>query len=147
MLKKILVAVDGSDHSLNAVDYAASIASAMKAELTILFVIKNQALPKGILKYADAEHIIGGNKDILETMAKNIIADAKAQAVKHNVDSITTVIKKGPAARTIVASAKEKGADMIVIGTRGLGNIESTLRGGVSHRVELLSKCPVLSVR
>jgi nucleotide-binding universal stress UspA family protein len=36
---------------------------------------------------------------------------------------------------------------MIVIGSRGFGNIEATLRGGVSHRVELLSKCPVLSVK
>jgi nucleotide-binding universal stress UspA family protein len=36
---------------------------------------------------------------------------------------------------------------MIVVGSRGLGNIEATLRGGVSHRVELLAECPVLTVK
>lgn len=147
MLKKILVAVDGSDHSLKAVDYAASISKAMNADLCILFVLRNQSLPKGVLAYADAEHIIGGNKDILEKMAADIITSAKERAAKHGVQSISTEVKTGPVARSIVANAKDINADMIVIGTRGVGNIEATLRGGVSHRVELLAKCPVLSVR
>lgn len=147
MLKNILVAVDGSEHSLKAVDYAASIAAAMNADLRILFVLRNQNLPKGVLAYADAEHIIGGNKDILEKMAADIITNAKARAETSGAKSISSEVKTGPVARSIVANAKENGADMIVIGTRGMGNIEATLRGGVSHRVELLAKCPVLSVR
>jgi nucleotide-binding universal stress UspA family protein len=56
-------------------------------------------------------------------------------------------VEEGPIARSIVARAKHHDADMIVVGSRGLGNIEATLRGGVSHRVELLAKCPVLTVR
>lgn len=147
MINKILVAVDGSDHALKAVDYAASIAAAMKIELNILFVLKSQNLPKGLLNYADAEHIIGGNKDILEKMASDIVTNAKARAAKSNAANITTNIESGPVARTIVAHATGNNADMIVIGTRGMGNIEATLRGGISHRVELLAKCPVLSVR
>ena len=147
MINKILVAVDGSDHSLKAVDYAASIAAAMNAELQLLFVIKNQNLPKGLLNYADAEHITGGNKYILEKMAEDIISNAKDRAAKSGAQNITAEVKNGPVARTIVAQAKDNSTDMIVIGTRGMGNIEATLRGGVSHRVELLSKCPVLSVR
>ena len=147
MINKILVAVDGSDHALKAVDYAASIAASMDVELNILFVLKSQSLPKGLLKYADAEHIIGGNKDILEKMAFDIVTNAKSHATKCNVKNVTTEVKNGPVARTIVAYAVENNADMIVIGTRGMGNIEATLRGGIAHRVELLSKCPVLSVR
>jgi nucleotide-binding universal stress UspA family protein len=50
-------------------------------------------------------------------------------------------------ARTIVARAEKHGADMIVVGSRGLGDIEGLLRGGVSHRVETLAKCPVLVVK
>ena len=147
MIDKILVAVDGSEHSLKAVDYAASIASAMKSELHILFVLKSQNLPKGLLDYADAEHIAGGNKDILEKMAANIISSAKSRAANCGTDNIVAEVKNGPVARSIVACAKDNNVDMIVIGTRGMGNIEATLRGGVSHRVELLAKCPVLSVR
>ena len=147
MIDKILVAVDGSEHSLKAVDYASSIAAAMKSELHILFVLKSQNLPKGLLNYADAEHIAGGNKDILEKMAENIISGAQSRATSNGTDNIVTEVISGPVARSIVASAKDKNIDMIVIGTRGMGNIEATLRGGVSHRVELLAKCPVLSVR
>jgi len=147
MLKTILVAVDGSDHALKAVDLGASIASAMNSELRILYVIKSQNLPKGLLQYADAEHIIGGNKDILEKMAENIVTNAKNRAEKTGASNIATEVITGPVARSIVKSAKDCGSDMIVIGTRGMGNIEATLRGGVSHRVELLAKCPVLSVR
>jgi nucleotide-binding universal stress UspA family protein len=147
MINKILVAVDGSEHSLKAVDYAASIASAMKSELHILFVLRSQTLPKGLLDFADAEHIIGGNKDILDKMSANIIASATARATECDADKLFTEVKNGPVARSIVAYAKDNTVDMIVIGTRGMGNIEATLRGGVSHRVELLAKCPVLSVR
>lgn len=147
MIKTILVAVDGSDHALKAVDYSASIAGAMNAELRILYVVKSQNLPKGLLQYADAEHIIGGNKDILEKMATDIVTNAKARAEKSGAKNVTTEVIKGPVARSIVKCCKDCNADMIVIGTRGMGNIEATLRGGVSLRVELLAKVPVLSVR
>ena len=147
MLKTILVAVDESDHSLKAVDYSSAIASAMNAELRILYVIKSQDLPKGLLQFADAEHIIGGDKDILEKMASNIVIDAKARAEKAGVAKVTTDVIEGPVARSIVKCGKEWNVDMIAIGTRGMGNIEATLRGGVSHRVELLATVPVLSVR
>ena len=82
MINTILVAVDGSDHSLKAVDYSAAIASSMNSELRILYVLKSQNLPKGLLEYADAEHIIGGNKDILEKMASDIVTNAKTRAEK-----------------------------------------------------------------
>jgi len=147
MIKTILVAVDGSDHALKAVDYSASIAAAMSRKLRILYVLKSQNLPKGLLQYADAEHIIGGNKDILEKMAADIVTNAKVRAEKSGVSNVDTEVIKGPVARSIVKCSKNCNADMIVIGTRGMGNIEATLRGGVSHRVELLATVPVLSVR
>lgn len=147
MIKTILVAVDGSDHALKAVDYSASIAAAMNCELRILYVLKSQNLPKGLLQYADAEHIIGGNKDILEKMAADIVTNAKVRAEKSGVANVATEVVKGPVARSIVKCSKDCNADMIVIGTRGMGNIEATLRGGVSHRVEMLATVPVLSVR
>lgn len=147
MIKTILVAVDGSDHALKAVDYSASIASAMNSELRVLYVLKSQNLPKGLLQYADVEHIIGGNKDILEKMAADIVTNAKVRAEEAGATNVTTEVIKGPVARSIVKCGKDCNVDMIVIGTRGMGNIEATLRGGVSHRVELLATVPVLSVR
>ena len=55
--------------------------------------------------------------------------------------------EEGPIARSIVARAKSFQADLIIIGSRGMGDVEGKLRGGVSHRVETLAKCPVLVVK
>ncbi len=147
MIHKILVAVDGSEHSMKAVDYAASIAAALKARLGILYILKTRELPKGLENYAEIEHIRGGEDAILMKVSNDIVDAAKERAAKIGATEISGEVIHGPVARSIVAQAKQRHADMIVIGSRGLGNIEATLRGGVSMRVEMLAKCPVLIVR
>jgi len=147
MIKKILVAVDGSEHSKKAVDYAASIAAAMHAKLSVLYVFKALELPKGMENYAKIEHINGGDDAVLMKVSNDIVDEAKERATKMGATDIEGEVIDGPVARTIVSQAKRRNVDMIVIGSRGLGNIEATLRGGVSMRVGLLSKCPVLVVR
>jgi len=147
MIKKLLVAVDGSGHSLKAVDYAASIAAAMNAQVIILYVLKTHTLPKGLEQYAENEHIQGGSEGVLLAASNSLVAEAKERAAKSGAKNVTGEVIDGPVARTVIARAKHHNADMIVIGSRGMGNIEATLRGGVSHRVELLAKCPVLTVR
>lgn len=150
MINKILVAIDGSNHSLMAVDYASEIASSCKAGLIILSVVKHHKVPElsaELRAYAELEHIAGADLDTLKTLAGNLVAHAKDKAREKGVDGIETIVRSGPVARTIIACAEENKADMIVVGSRGLGNIEATLRGGVSHRVELLAKCPVLTVK
>jgi nucleotide-binding universal stress UspA family protein len=147
MINKMLVAIDGSDHSKKAVDYASEIAASLKATLIILYVVKAQEIPKGLREYADLEHIPGLDIDILKKVAGGLVANTQRRAKEKGVGDVVGEVEEGPIARTIVARAKHHDADMIVIGSRGLGNIEATLRGGVSHRVELLAKCPVLTVR
>ena len=147
MIEKILVAVDGSQHSTKAVKYAAEIASGVKPNVIVLYVMKTQNLPPELAQYANSEHMTGGNKDILKQLSKSLVDDARNHAIESGAKGATSEIIEGPVARTIVARAKHHAADMIVIGSRGMGNIEATLRGGVSHRVELLAKCPVLTVR
>lgn len=147
MIKKLLVAVDGSAHSMKAVDYASSIAAAMKAQVIVLFVLKTHELPKGMVEYARHEHISGGDEAVLQKISNDLVSEAKERAAKNGATDIVGKVVDGPVARTIIAQAKVHDADIIVIGSRGMGNIEATLRGGVSHRVELLAKCPVLTVR
>jgi len=69
--------------------------------------------------------------------------DALADAAPR----IETLIRPGSPADEIVDAAKELGADMIVIGSRGWGEIRSVLLGSVSERVLHLARCPVLIVR
>ncbi len=147
MINKLLVALDGSNHSLKAVDYAAEIAAALKAEVILLYVVKAYELPEGVQEYADLEHIPGTNIEILKKVAGDMVANAEIRAKEKSVGDIVGEVEEGPVARTIVARAQHHDVDMIVVGSRGMGNIEATLRGGVSHRVELLAKCPVLTVR
>ena len=147
MINKMLVALDGSDHSLKAVDFASEIAASLKAKLIILNVVKPQEIPKGLREYAELEHIPGFDMDILKKVAGDMVANSERRAKEKGVVDVVVEVEEGPVARTIVARAQHHGVDMIVVGSRGMGNIEATLRGGVSHRVELLAKCPVLTVR
>ncbi len=147
MIHKLLVALDGSNHSLKAVDFASEIAASLKAKVIILYVVKTYELPEGIREYADLEHIPGTNLEIVKKVAGDLVSNTQRRAREKGVDDVVGEVEEGPVARTIVARAKHHDADMIVVGSRGLGNIEATLRGGVSHRVELLAKCPVLTVK
>ena len=147
MINKLLVALDGSNHSLKAVDYASEIAVALKAEVILLYVLKAIELPEGLRDYAELEHISGLDMDILMKVAGDLVSNTEKRARDKGVDDIVGKVEEGPVARTIVARAKHHDADLIVVGSRGLGNIEATLRGGVSHRVELLAKCSVLTVK
>ena len=150
MINKLLVAVDGSSQSLKAVDFASAIAASCKAKVIILTVVKVHTAPKQsaeLRKYAELEHIAGSDLDALKTLAGNLVAHAEKRSREKGAHDIMTKVLEGPVARTIVACAEQNDVDMIVIGSRGLGNIEATLRGGVSHRVELLAKCPVLTVK
>lgn len=150
MISNILVAVDGSSHSLKAVEYAAEIAAACKAKIYILTVLRSHQAPKvsnELRNYAKLEQIEGADFEAMKLLANELLSHAETAARKHGVTGIVKTVEKGPVARTIVDVAKLHKVDMIVIGSRGLGNIEATLRGGVSHRVELLAKCPVLTVK
>jgi nucleotide-binding universal stress UspA family protein len=147
MIKIMLVATDGSNHSQKAVALASEIAAALKAKIIILSVVKQQDLPAEFTQYANAEHISGATLDILKKIAGEQIANAENAAKLKGVTDISGEVEEGPIARTIVARAKHHNADMIVIGSRGMGSVDATLRGGVSHRVEILAKCPVLTVK
>ena len=150
MIEKLLVAVDGSGHSLKAVEYAAEIAAGCNAKMFILTVLKPRQVPKvseALRKYAELEHIEGAEYEAMKLLSRELLSHAEEIAREKGVKDIAKSAETGPVARTIVDFGKKKKVDMIVIGSRGLGNIEATLRGGVSHRVELLAKCPVLTVK
>lgn len=150
MINKVLVAVDGSTHSIKAVEFAAQIAAGCGAKLFILTVIRAHQSPKvtaELQAYAKLEHIEGADFEATRLLSNQLLSHAEETARDKGIKDIEKTLITGPVARSIVAHAKEKAVDMIVIGSRGLGNIEATLRGGVSHRVELLAKCSVLTVK
>lgn len=150
MINKILVAIDGSNHSLKAVEYAAEIAAGCSAKLFILTVLRQHQSPKvtkELRSYAELENIEGADIEAMKLLSNDLLSHAESIAKERGVTDIAKKVEKGPVARTITGIAEQNGVDIIIIGSRGLGNIEATLRGGVSHRVELLAKCSVLTVK
>jgi len=83
--------------------------------------------------------------DILKKIAGDLVSNAEKRARENGVDDIVGEVEEDPVARTIIARAKHHDANIIVVGSRGFGSIEATLRGGVSHRVGLLAECLVLT--
>ncbi|MCF6322225.1 MAG: universal stress protein [Rhizobiaceae bacterium] len=147
MIKKILIAVDGSKHSQSSVAFGAQIAKALDAEILLYHVVKPYNLPDSLRKFAKAEHMPTFDPELLRKGAQYLLAGAMAEARKAGIKEVAMETDEGPIARSIIDRAKSYNADMIVIGSRGMGDMEGMLRGGVSHRVETLAKCPVLVVK
>lgn len=147
MIKNVLIAVDGSKHSLKTVEYGAQIAKGVGAKALLYHVVKPYQLPESLRKFAKAEHMATIDADLLKKGAQILLAGALDTARKAGLKEVEIETEEGPIARSIVDRAKSFKADLIVIGSRGMGDLEGMLRGGVSSRVETMAKCPVLVVK
>ena len=147
MIKKILIAVDGSKHSLESVEFGAEIAKGVGAQILLYHVVKPYSLPDSLRVFAKAEHMQTFDPELLRKGAQYLLAGALDTARRAGIKDVEIETDEGPIARSIVDRAKTFRADLVVIGSRGMGDIEGMLRGGVSHRVETMAKCPVLVVK
>ena len=146
MLEKILVAVDGSDPSSRAVELASSIAQRFGASLLVLHVIRNMQLPKGLREMAEAEKL-DGRLNVLKRAADWIIDEARKAADSKGVKDVRSEIYAGDPGHRIIRFAEDNNVELIVMGTRGLGQVESMLLGSVSRKVSNTSKISCLVVR
>jgi nucleotide-binding universal stress UspA family protein len=134
--KRILVGVDGSDNSLRAVQKAAEIASLHRAEITLLHVIQP----------AESGYYTGMPTTDLAERAKgeDKLYRAKIACEEAGLLPELKVMLGNPAESILDLS--EKGYDLIVVGTRGIGALARFIMGSVSMRVVQFSKTPVLVV-
>lgn len=147
MIKRILVATDASRQANRAVDLAADIATKYGASLDILHVVRQMQLPPELLRMARVEKIAGREADILEFVARQILTDAQARAKKKGAKEVRTDMASGDPATAIVKHAKRHNADLIVMGSRGLGKVKEVILGSVSRKVCNLSLISCLTVR
>jgi nucleotide-binding universal stress UspA family protein len=117
------------------------------AKVLLYHVVKPYNLPDSLKNFAKAEHMATIDADLLKKGAQHLLAGALDAARKAGLKEVEIETEEGPIARSIVARAKSFKADLIVIGSRGMGDLEGILRGGVSHRVETLARCPILIVK
>ena len=142
---RILVATDGSDSANRAVELAGKLAAQFKAELRIVHVIHVDTLPiDQIGDYALREH--ASLADVLTTFAEEKLADAKRRVEALGATNIQLASPFGDVALSVIDSARESKADMIVVGRRGRGQLSGLLLGSVSQKVVSVAPCPVVVV-
>ena len=99
------------------------------------------------------EHIARANVDtvaisqVFTALGDQILDRAKRAARKKGVKNIAIRVDDGDPARRIIECAKAEDADLIVLGSRGLGELEGLFMGSVSHRVSQLAECSCVTVK
>jgi len=136
MIKKILVAVDGSEHASKAIEFAANTAQQNNAAIQLLHVIQSNKIPTVILEYMRGERIEEPPEKIYFDYVQNSILDTAQKMVKKKgIMDVETTVLEGDPAEQITKYANEGDFDMVVIGSRGLGNVKGLLLGSVSSKV------------
>jgi nucleotide-binding universal stress UspA family protein len=151
MIKKFLVAVDGSDHGWKALDMAVNLAKLSDAELIIMHVVPYEGFSEGLKQFAKAEGIqleeASARYHASKTLADTITSEAEIRANSQGLARVITYTAEGSTANEIVAMAKSEGVDMLFLGSRGLGEITGLLLGSVSHKVMNLAPCTCVIVK
>ncbi|MHB1867451.1 MAG: universal stress protein [Nitrososphaerales archaeon] len=147
--KTILVTTDGSENANRAVEAATILAKQNGSELIIVHVVSEtvpaQYSPIGInTPVADYTNYF----QIAEEQGKKIIDQAvekaKGEGIKVRGETFRTI---SSTVESIVEAADKEHADLIVVGTRGLGGFKKLLMGSVSSGIVSHANCSVLIVR
>ena len=148
MLKKILLATDGSADSRKALAFAVDMASRYDSELYVVHVISSMKIPVEILDYLSAEDIDESPASFyLEKVGQMIIKQSESECQITGCKNVHTIVLRGDPADMIVKCAKEKQMDIIVIGSRGYHGIKGKLLGSVSRKVSHVSECSCIIVK
>ena len=151
MIKRILVALDGSESSKHALYYAVEFAEGWNAELTIISVV-----PKVTSHiFADDSYAIlatakelRSSQERMRARYQNILTEAVVKVRhKHPNMKVVTMLREGRPSDIIVNEVENKIYDLIVIGSRGLRGIKGWILGSISHRLVNLCIKPVLIVK
>lgn len=137
MFRKILVAIDGSPQSNAALAMAVDLAQHYHASLCLLHAFPHVSDLLGTPQY---EHLL----EARSTIGQQVLDSTRMQ-VADDV-AVETQLIEGPPAPAILRVAVEDGCDMIVMGSRGHGQLTGMLLGSVSSAVAQRASCPVLIV-
>jgi len=171
-VKSILVPTDGSAQADKAVDLASDIAGKYGAKLSLVYVtwrgpslealrdsIDMNLLSEGVRdeldpsKHPIAEHVSSAfippvvSGDALKEIGEQVLERGRQTAESKGISSTNMVLIDGDPARKILQTAKSEKADLITMGSRGLGGAEGLLSGSVSYKVNHSTPCNCLIVR
>jgi nucleotide-binding universal stress UspA family protein len=150
LIKRVLVAVDGSENSDKALKFAIDMTEKYDATITILNISEPPIMgtvpqePWNISREAMATF----TKD-LEHIHENILSRAVTQSKLANSNlKISSKLREGNPAVEIVAEAKDGHFDVVVVGHKGVSHVKELLGlGGISEKVAHSAPCTVIIVR
>lgn len=174
MFSSIVVAVDGSSHSLRALAFAAELAATNEAELGIIYVVESRifGLPGDLSEASHAGQIIDPSPNLFSNLesfrgdtvksiseassesyrlamqlAEHIVDNAERNASVDGAEKITTLIATGNVVDKILEFAAQRKADVIISGRRGMGAIKAVLLGSTSTKLAHSAPCTTIIVK
>jgi nucleotide-binding universal stress UspA family protein len=155
LFEKILVPLDGSEHSVKALETAIQIAKKFSGKLTLLHVYSITVMPivvpepttltpSGVPVVTSAE--VSNMVEAARNVGRRILNDAEQKAKSESLQ-VECLLFEGNTVQEITRLAKEGDFDLIVIGVRGGSKLRELLLGSVSEGVTKHASCPVLIVK
>ena len=145
-LDTILVPVDFSEHSLHAIDYAIRLGRVFHSRLVLVHVYH---FPVELLTDWSSYGTLAGSAEILEGLRKDreeqmaaLVAEKSGAGVP-----IDARVLEGTPFSEICKAARAEGANLIVMGTRGLTGLKHVLIGSTAEKVVRKAPCPVLVLK
>jgi nucleotide-binding universal stress UspA family protein len=130
-LSKILLCSDFSECSERALQYAISLATEYKSELTVLHVLEHSPSPE--------------QREVEDARVIHLL-EGQVPAKARSCCEIKTIVRTGKAYEEIIKLAEQEQSDLIVVGVRGRNVLDLALFGSTTHRVLQLGPCPVLAI-
>lgn len=174
MFASIVVGFDGSTHAAKGLEIGATLAARDRSRLGIIYVIDpgHLTIPEELREMGRVEHVIdpmpkmpvrldNAPQPMIESMAQAsvdseralyqfadfLVEQAAASARECGASEIETRTGIGNPAEQIVEFARERDADLIVVGCRGFGKLKRLLLGSTSQQVGQLAACSCLTVK
>lgn len=147
-LERVVVGIDGSDESVNAARFAADLPPGARRAVQLVGVVEPIHFPSCAPAVIHPQ--LRAAIDALKEERRTVLGKAMDQVIplfEAHGAAVSRVLPEGHPAPTIARMASDTGADLIVVGARGLGGVKRLLLGSVSETVLRAARCPVLIVK
>jgi nucleotide-binding universal stress UspA family protein len=142
-IRSILVPIDFSVHSKNALKYAVLMARQFGASIHLVYVVEPTIYPADL---GFGQVVLPGVEDELREKGGTELQSLVRKEIGASVKS-SWAVRTGNPHQEILREAEEKGVDLIVVATHGHSGVEHMLFGSTADRVVRHAKCPVLTIR
>jgi len=139
MFSHIVIAWDGSDHARRAFEYGVGISEKFGARLQLISVARH-------VEHAETQDERHDSRRQAKRFYEAAAAELIESARKRGVNAELLIVEGGHPAEAIVDTARKVGADLIIVGRRGLSGMTRFLIGSVSDRIARYAHCPVLVI-